>query len=144
MRFIWIRKSEFGILKPYDWRKEEGKYWLTVWLAMRKRHISKHWVPPNQSTSELQIPISIFKWNALNVKWFYIYIYFIYGVFLTPWNLKHKKWPKFNLFRKIIQVITFGVTKDTMCKILHLNFDFDNINRYNGIIFSKSKMATNP
>ena len=63
--FIWIRKSEFGIRKPYDWRKEEGKYWLTVWLAMRKRHISKHWAPPNQSASEFRISISEFKRNRL-------------------------------------------------------------------------------
>ena len=78
-------------------------------------------------------------------KVFFIFLYiFIYGVFLTPCNLKHKKWSKFHLFWKIIYDITFGVTKDPMCKILHLSFDFDNINKFIGNFFEKSKMAANP
>ena len=81
--------------------------------------------------------------NMYKLVFIYLYI-FIYGEFLTPWNLKHKKWPKFHIFWKFICNITFWVTKVPMCKILHLSFDFDNINKFIGNFFEKSKMAANP
>ena len=56
--FFCFRKSEFGIWMRGDWCKEEGKWWLAVWLAMRKRQVSLLLLCTNHRVSEFRIPIS--------------------------------------------------------------------------------------